>query len=93
MLVIRSISWAAAIVLLAGCEQATLPLKAGTGPEPTLPPPNHTLLPTVHIAPAKGWPDGGKPTPAAGLAVNAYASGLDHPRWIEVLDKTKGKKK
>nr|WP_194715010.1 sorbosone dehydrogenase family protein [Noviherbaspirillum soli] len=85
MLVIRRISWAAAILLLAGCEQATLPLKAGTGPEPTLPPPNHTLLPTVHIAPAKGWPDGGKPTPAAGLAVNAYASGLDHPRWLYTL--------
>ena len=44
------------VLLLAGCEQATLPLKAGTGPAPTLPPPNHTLLPTVHIAPAIGWP-------------------------------------
>jgi len=85
MLVIRRLSWIAAIVLLAGCEQATLPLKAGTGPEPTLPPPNHTLLPTVHIAPAKGWPDGGKPTAAAGLMVNAYASGLDHPRWLYTL--------
>jgi len=34
MLVIRHVSWVAAIVLLAGCEQATLPLKAGTGPQP-----------------------------------------------------------
>ena len=85
MLVLRPVSWAAALLLLAGCEQATLPLKAGTGPEPTLPPPNHTLLPTVHIAPAKGWPEGGKPTPAAGLAVNAYATGLDHPRWLHTL--------
>ena len=71
---------------LAGCgEIATLPETAGIGPRPTLPPPNQTLIPTVHIAPAKGWPAGATPLAAAGLAVNAYASGLDHPRWIYVL--------
>src|SRR6476620_3193007 len=81
MAVIRTVVLAA-FALLAGCEKATLPLKAGTGPEPTLPPPAHTLLPTVHIAPAKGWAEGAKPTAAAGLAVAAYATGLDHPRWL-----------
>src|SRR5215813_3945340 len=71
---------------LAGCgDTATLPLKSGMGPRPILPPPRHTLAPTVHIAPAKGWPENTKPTPAAGLAVNAYANGLDHPRWLYVL--------
>jgi len=50
-----------------------------------LPPPNETLIPTVHIAPATGWAAGATPTPAPGLAVNAFASGLDHPRWIYVL--------
>ena len=65
---------------LGGCgDTATLPVKAGIGPDPTLPPPVHTLLPTVNIAPAKGWPAGAGPSPAAGLAVNAYAEGLDHP--------------
>jgi glucose/arabinose dehydrogenase len=64
---------------------ATLPESAGFGPEPVLPPPNPTLIPTVKIAPAKGWPPGGTPLPAAGLAVNAYAAGLDHPRWLYVL--------
>jgi glucose/arabinose dehydrogenase len=69
-----------------GCgEVATLPLKSGMGPQPTLPEPKHTLIPTVHIAPAKGWPDGGKPTAAPGLGVDAYANGLDHPRWLYVL--------
>src|SRR6202521_5087922 len=69
-----------------GCgERATLPVKAGIGPNPTLPPPHHTLLPTVNIAPAKGWPAGATPTAAAGLSVNAYANGLDHPRWLYVL--------
>jgi glucose/arabinose dehydrogenase len=77
---------AALLVLLAGCgERATLPESAGVGPNPSLPPPNQTLIPTVHIAPAKGWPAGTVPTPAAGLAVNAFAAGLDHPRWLHVL--------
>ena len=72
--------------VLAGCgERATLPVKAGMGPNPTLPPPNHTLLPTMNIAPTKGWPAGMTPTPASGLSVAAYASGLDHPRWLYVL--------
>ena len=66
-------------------ETAKLPFSAGVGPNPTLPPPNETLIPTVHIAPAKGWPDGAKPTSAPGTAVNAFASGLDHPRWVYVL--------
>src|SRR5664279_5233888 len=35
--------------------------------------------------PAKGWPAGATPMAAAGLAVNAHATGLDHPRWIYVL--------
>jgi len=39
----------------------------------------------VHIAPAKGWPAGATPVAAAGLVVNAYSSGLDHPRWLYVL--------
>jgi len=66
-------------------EVATLPEQAGIGPHPTLPPPNPTLLPTVNIAPAKGWPAGMTPRAAAGLAVNAFATGLDHPRWLYVL--------
>jgi Glucose/sorbosone dehydrogenases len=66
-------------------EVATLPEQAGIGPHPTLPPPNPTLLPTVNIAPAKGWPSGITPKAAAGLAVNAFATGLDHPRWLYVL--------
>jgi hypothetical protein len=59
--------------------------QAGTGPEPKLPEPRQTLIPTVNIAPAEGWPAGAKPTPAAGLSVTAYAIGLDHPRWLYVL--------
>ena len=62
-----------------------LPESAGFGPEPVLPTPHPTLIPTVQIAPAKGWPSGVTPVAAAGLTVNAFATGLDHPRWLHVL--------
>lgn len=76
----------AALLALAACgDTATLPVSAGTGPNPTLPPPKHTMFPTVNIAPAKGWPAGAAPTPAAGLTVTAFADGLDHPRWLYAL--------
>jgi len=74
------------VLALAGCgEMATLPVAAGTGPQPTLPAPRPTLIPTVNIAPAIGWPPGGTPQAAPGTRVTAFASGLDHPRWLYVL--------
>jgi glucose/arabinose dehydrogenase len=42
-------------------------------------------IPTLKMPTARGWSDGQKPTAAPGLKVNAFAAGLDHPRWIEVL--------
>ena len=55
------------------------------GRSPTLPAPTAALIPTVHIAPAQGWPAGTQPTPMQGLRVTALATGLDHPRWLLVL--------
>jgi glucose/arabinose dehydrogenase len=43
------------------------------------------MLPTVNIAEATGWPEGRMPTPVQGLAVQPFARGLDHPRWLLVL--------
>ena len=78
---------AAALLLagLAGCDRARLEVAAGFGADPVLPKPTPPLLPTVNIAPAQGWPAGGAPTAAAGLRVQAFAEGLDHPRWLTVL--------
>jgi glucose/arabinose dehydrogenase len=74
------------IFTLSACgEMAHLPVSAGTGPQPVLPPPQQSLIPTVNIAPAMGWPDGVTPQPAAGTTVVAFAGGLDHPRWLYVL--------
>lgn len=71
---------------LAACgESSSLQVSDGTGPSPKLPEPNKTLIPTVNIAPAIGWPQGAKPVAAAGTQVAAFAEGLDHPRWLYVL--------
>lgn len=81
----------AVVLLMGGCflfgmgDRARLSVAEGTGPAPTLPPPNKTLLPTVNIATAIGWPAGQHPAPAPGLQVKAFADGLDHPRWLYVL--------
>ncbi|MGE8146614.1 PQQ-dependent sugar dehydrogenase [Pseudomonas frederiksbergensis] len=71
--------------LVACGEHSSLQVTDGTGPSPKLPEPNKTLIPTVNIAPAIGWPAGAKPTPAAGTQVAAFAENLDHPRWLYVL--------
>ncbi len=64
---------------------AKLAEQASIGPKPELPPPQKSLIPTVDIAPAQGWPQGAAPTPAPGFAVKAYAGGLTHPRTLLVL--------
>ena len=74
------------VLALGACgDTALLAPEAGMGPHPVLPPPRADLVPTVNIAPAQGWPEGGMPTPMAGLAVTAFATGLAHPRWLYTL--------
>ena len=75
----------AAVVLSACGEMSKLPPGADSGPNPTLPEPNKTLIPTVKVAPAKGWPEGVTPKAAEGTRVAAFATGLQHPRWVYVL--------
>ncbi|MBC7620917.1 MAG: hypothetical protein H7293_18360, partial [Candidatus Saccharibacteria bacterium] len=75
-----------AAILLSACGEMTrLPSGADYGPQPTLAAPAASWLPTVNIAKAVGWPQGGTPTAAPGLQVAAFASGLNHPRWLLVL--------
>src|SRR6202045_3465319 len=42
-------------------------------------------IPTLKMPTAKGWTDGQTPVAAPGLKVNAFATGLKHPRWLHVL--------
>ena len=74
------------ILLASACGQTSnQPVDLTIGPNPPLDAPHKTLFPTVNVADAKGWPAGQMPTPAAGLKVNEFAGGLDHPRWMLVL--------
>ncbi len=76
----------AAAFAIAGCgSEAKLQLEDGIGPNPKLPPPEKSLVPTVNVAPAVGWRPGERPDAGEGLRVAVFADGLDHPRWLYVL--------
>lgn len=86
MMLRQSLLVLAALLSAAGCgDRAKLPVTAGFGPSPTLPTPNQTLIPTIKIATATGWPAGTQPIAAPGLAVAPFATDLDHPRWLYLL--------
>ncbi|MDQ0347490.1 PQQ-dependent sugar dehydrogenase [Ancylobacter vacuolatus] len=72
---------------VAACDRAppTLPESAGYGPDPQLPEPHSSTLPTIKVAEAIGWQEGARPTPTAGMQVAAFATGLAHPRWLYEL--------
>jgi glucose/arabinose dehydrogenase len=84
-LTLLSLCTAGALGLAACGDTSKLPEGADTGATPTLPEPVRSLIPTVNIAPAQGWPEGVLPQPMAGTTVTALATGLDHPRWVYTL--------
>ncbi len=56
------------------------------GSTPSIPPPKpQGSIPTLKMPTAQGWSPGQTPIAAPGLKVNAFATGLKHPRWIDVL--------
>jgi glucose/arabinose dehydrogenase len=71
---------------LAACDEPeTATVSQTFGATPTLVEPEKSLLPTVNVAKAVGWPAGATPIAADGMAVNAFATALDHPRTLYVL--------
>ncbi len=86
MRIVRVVMTSVLALSISACgSSAKLSLTNGMGPQPILPPPQQSLIPTVQIAPAVGWSNGAKPQVAPGLAVHLYAKGLQHPRWLHVL--------
>ncbi|MFD2367034.1 PQQ-dependent sugar dehydrogenase [Pseudoduganella sp. GCM10020061] len=80
----RPLLAACAATLAAGLAHAQQ-YPTGYGPNPALPKPEKSLLPTVNVAKAVPWPEGTAPVAAAGLRATPYATGLQHPRWVYVL--------
>jgi glucose/arabinose dehydrogenase len=73
-----------ATVLLRHRGDGPRPQAVGTAPAiPEAKP--QGALPTLKMPTARGWPAGRTPVAATGLKVNAFATGLKHPRWLEVL--------
>lgn len=66
-------------------HEATVPIEQTYGPDPVLVEPKSEWLPSVNVAEATPWPAGTMPDAAQGFAVNEFAGGLDHPRWLHVL--------
>jgi hypothetical protein len=63
-----------------------VPQKAAWGNAPEIPEAKpQGSIPTLKMPTARGWGDGQLPVAAQGLKVNAFATGLEHPRWINVL--------
>ena len=60
-------------------------LAQAVGSAPVIPAARPQGIPTLKMPTAKGWTPGQMPVAAPGLRVNAFATGLKHPRWIHVL--------
>jgi glucose/arabinose dehydrogenase len=59
--------------------------EAAVGTTPTIPAARPQAIPTLKMPTARGWSDGKTPQAAPGLAVNALATGLKHPRWLYTM--------
>jgi len=77
---------AAPLFCLAGCNDGSGDPTAQIGPNPKLPDIQQYLLPPMHIARVVGWKNKDEtPAVANGLAIRAFATGLQHPRQPYVL--------
>ncbi|MFD1610461.1 PQQ-dependent sugar dehydrogenase [Sphingomonas tabacisoli] len=78
------------LVILAGLffvtrqKNASADVLAITGQKPQIAKPEIEQIPTIAIATPVAWGNA-TPTAPAGLKVQAFAQGLDHPRWLYTL--------
>lgn len=66
-------------------DDARLSVEAVSGTAPKITDPRPQYFPTINVAKRIGWADGAAPVAAKGLAVGAFARGLNHPRWMYPL--------
>lgn len=60
-------------------------LPVGFGATPDLPAARQQIFPTLKVYSTAPWQGTATPVAGSGLKVNAFAQGLDHPRWLLAL--------
>ncbi len=85
MLILVVIVGGVVFVVTESHQRATLDVAAVQGASPKIVDPRTGLFPLFKIATPIGWKANEAPTPAAGLKVQAFATKLDHPRWMLTL--------
>eukprot|EP01037_Dinobryon_pediforme_P019946 gene19946-20456_t len=81
----RLVALIGAAAILVRRMQGNVPAQA-VGSTPAIPVAKpQGAIPTLKMPTARGWTAGQTPVAAPGLKVNAFATGLKHPRWIHVL--------
>lgn len=66
-------------------RRMSAPRTSAVGSAPEIPEARSQRIMTLKMPTAQGWSPGQTPQAALGLKVNAFATNLEHPRWIEVL--------
>ena len=81
----RLVAWIGAATILWRRTMTPQPSQA-VGGAPSIPAAKpQGSFPSLKMPTAKGWEAGHRPSAAPGLKVSAFAAGLKHPRWMEVL--------
>jgi glucose/arabinose dehydrogenase len=75
----------AALFAVAACDQKVASPRIQYGANPVLPAPQQYLLPPMRVPPSAGWKQGRTPVVPAGLKVQAFATGFEHPRMVYTL--------
>jgi glucose/arabinose dehydrogenase len=79
------VAWIGAVAVF-GRRLQGVPTEPAWGNAPVVPAARpQGALPTLKMPTAYGWTGAQTPVAAPGLKVNAFATGLKHPRWIHVL--------
>lgn len=71
--------------VMVALRRGATPAEQAVGTRPAIPEARPQRVMTLKMPTAVGWSGGRTPRAAEGLAVNAFAEGLAHPRWLEVL--------
>ncbi|MEF2554550.1 PQQ-dependent sugar dehydrogenase [Aurantimonas sp. A2-1-M11] len=80
-------SSALVLLALAGCSDdgSDFDVSSQIGPDPVLPEPSSSLLPSLKVAEVVGWDAAQTPTVPEGLTVTPYATDLANPRTVHTL--------